>query len=153
MKIILVSAQKPGDPYFVMQWMNLKMLLTKWMQVWKSYFLWGQALAWHLPGTRTVIWIIRNCPKNQILSEKISWASIYPSQVIEVYFYVKNKYFFYFHQISKFWTVLPYELCKKNLTFSNPILPIPARWLFLITVFGAPMSTGANSDFFSEIVH
>ena len=31
----------------------------------------------------------KNCPKNQIFSENISWASIYPSHVIEVHFSVK----------------------------------------------------------------
>ena len=64
---------------------------------------------------QTVILMVENCPKNQILSENLSWASIYPSQVIEVHFYVqKDKYFLNFHQISKFLAVLHYELHKKS---------------------------------------
>ena len=43
-----------------------------------------------------------------------TWASIYPSQVIEIHFFVKNSFFF-FHQISKFWAVV--------LAFSDQILP------------------------------
>ena len=41
----------------------------------------------------TVIRIVKNCPKNQTFFENKSWASIYPSQVIEVHFYV---IFFFF---------------------------------------------------------
>ena len=37
----------------------------------------------------------KNCSKNQILYENISWASIYPSKVIEVHFCVENSYFLF----------------------------------------------------------
>ena len=47
----------------------------------------------------TVIWIVKNCPKNQILSENISWASICPSQVL---FCVKNSYFFIIIKLASF---------------------------------------------------
>ena len=88
-----------------------------------------------------------------------TWASIYPSQVIEIHFFVKNSYFF-FHQISKFWAVLPYEL-QKNLAFSDQYtLPRPNLPKIMVLHirktlsnkinmnFGPPMSTSANSDFF-----
>ena len=35
----------------------------------------------------------KKCPKNQILTENISWASIYQSQDIEVHFCVKTAIF------------------------------------------------------------
>ena len=62
----------------------------------------------------TVIPIVKNCPKNQILSENISRASIYPSQVIEVHFYVKNSYFLIFIKLVHFLASSPYEL-QENL--------------------------------------
>ena len=68
------------------------------------------------PGT--VIPMVKNCPKNQILSENISWASIYPSQVIEVHFYVKNSYFLIFIKLVHFLAISPYEL-QENLTFND----------------------------------
>ena len=55
--------------------------------------------------------------QNQILSENMSWASIYSSQVVEFHFEWKI-YFFYCHQISKFGAVLPCWL-QKNLAFSS----------------------------------
>ena len=58
----------------------------------------------------TVIPIVKNCPKNQILSENISRASIYPSQVIEVHFYAKNSYFLIFIKIVHVLAISPYEL-------------------------------------------
>ena len=67
---------------------------------------------------RTVIPMVKNCPKNQILSENISWASIYPSQVIEVYLYVKNSYFLIFIKLVHFLAISPYGL-QEHLTFSD----------------------------------
>ena len=113
-----------------------------------------------------MIRIVKNSPKNQILSENISWAPIYPSQVIEAHFCVKNSYSFYFHQISKFWAVLPYEL-QKNLVFSDQYLlswPIPPKTMILhirktlpnkINMkFGPPICPPVQIlIFFSEIVH
>ena len=69
-------------------------------------------------GPNTVIPIVIHCPKNQILSANISWASIYPSQVIEVHFNVKNSYFLIFIKLVHFLTILPYEL-QENLTFNE----------------------------------
>ena len=46
-----------------------------------------------LPRHSTVIPIAKKCPKNQILSENISKASIYSSKVIEAHFCTKNSYF------------------------------------------------------------
>ena len=67
---------------------------------------------------QTVILMVENCPKNQILSENLSWASIYPSQVIEVYLYVKNSYFLIFIKLVHFLAISPYEL-QENLTFND----------------------------------
>ena len=53
-----------------------------------------------------------------ILSENISKASIYSSQVIEVHFYVKNSYFLIFIKLVHFLAISPYEL-QENLTFDN----------------------------------
>jgi hypothetical protein len=107
----------------------------------------------------------QNCPKNQILSKNISWASIYPSQVIEVHFCVKKSYFSIFIKLANFglFYLMNY---KKNLAFSDqyslsqPNLPkalvlhikktLPSK---IDMNFGPSMSTDANSDFFSEIFH
>ena len=55
----------------------------------------------------TVIPMVKNCPKNQILSENMFWASIYPSQVIEVYFNVKNSDFLIFIKLVHFLAISP----------------------------------------------
>ena len=70
---------------------------------------------------------------------------MYPSKVIEVYFCLKNSYFFLFYKISNFWSVLPLELQKKH---NRKTLPKKIN-----KNFGLRMSTGANADFFSEIGH
>ena len=75
-------------------------------------------LVLQLSNPGTVIWIVRNCPKNQILSENISWASIYPLQVIEVPFYVKNSYLLIFIKLVHFLAISPCEL-QENLTFDD----------------------------------
>ena len=113
----------------------------------------------------TVIPIVKKCPKNQILSENISFASIYSSQVTEVHFCVKNSYFLNFHQISNFCAGLPYEL-QENLAFNDqyslfwPILlkfmVLHIRVIFLNKKnmkMCSPIFTSENYDFFSEIFH
>ena len=62
----------------------------------------------------TVIWIVKNCPKNLILSENISWASNHPSQI---HFSVKKTCFF-FIKLASFglFYLMNY---KKNLALSN----------------------------------
>ena len=76
------------------------------------------------PGT--VIRIVNNSPKSQILSEHISWASIYLSLVIEVHFCVKNTYFFIFFKLASF-GVFYLMNYKKKLAFSDQILPVPTE--------------------------
>ena len=71
-----------------------------------------------LPRHSTVIPIAKKCPKNQILSENISKASIYSSQVTEVHFSKKILIFFIFIIWVHFLTILPYEL-QENLSFDN----------------------------------
>ena len=91
-----------------------------------------------------------------------TWASIYPSQVIEIHFFVKNSFFF-FHQISKFWAVLPYEL-QKNLAFNDQyslFWPILLKFMVLhirVTLLNkknmklcSPIFTSENYDFFLKL--
>ena len=61
----------------------------------------------------TVIPIVKKCPKNQILSENISLASIYSSQAIDVHFCVKNSYFLIFIKLAIF--VLVYLMNYKKI--------------------------------------
>ena len=71
-----------------------------------------------LPRHSTLIPIAKKCPKNRILFESISKATIYSSQVTEVHFSTKNTYFFIFIKWVHFLAILPYELQEK-LTFDN----------------------------------
>ena len=63
--------------------------------------------------------------KNKILLENISEASIYPSQVIEVYFCLKISYLFIFIKwaISGLFYLMNYK--KSNIYW--PILPVLAN--------------------------
>ena len=107
--------------------------------------------------------IVKNCPKNQILSENISWASIYPSQVIEVHFYVKNSYFLIFIKLVHFLAISPYEL-QENLTFNDQYYlfwPILLKFMVLhirVTLLNkknmklsSPIFTSENYDFFLKL--
>ena len=103
----------------------------------------------------------KKLPKNQSLSENISWASIYPSQVIEVHFCVKNTYFFIKLANFGLFYLMNY---KKNLAFSDQYSlsqPNPPKTMVLHIKktpsnkmninFGPRMSTSANSDFFLKL--
>ena len=68
----------------------------------------------------------KKVPKNQILSENISKASIYSSQVIEVHFCVKNSYFFHFHQISTFFGHFTLWITRKS-NIKQPIVSNPGQ--------------------------
>ena len=57
--------------------------------------------------------MVKKCPKNQILSENISLASIYSSQAIDVHFCVKNSYFLIFIKLAIF--VLVYLMNYKKI--------------------------------------
>ena len=103
--------------------------------------------------------MVKKCPNNQILSENISLASIYSSQVTEVHFCVKNSYFLIFIKLAIFVLVYQYELQEK-LAFNDQyslFRPIPPKIMVLhikktlpnkINInFGPPMFTSGNSDF------